>query len=78
MIGGSCEGKDMDERRWMPGQLNIMDALTRNSFVLWELRHRVSSTGEPEIYVVQGKALDSNDSQWIYPMHLNNWEVCHK
>lgn len=49
--------------RWIPWQVNITDALTKNNFVLYKLLDGISSTVEPEIDLVEGKTLDSNDWQ---------------
>jgi len=53
------ESKDLDVLRWIPGNINIADALTKRDLRMHRLLNRVMTTGILCIDLASGHELDS-------------------
>lgn len=62
-IRHSFESRELDVVRWLPGKLNMADALTKRNVVQWINLNRLLSTGLWETDMNAGKAHDG--SVWV-------------
>ncbi len=58
-IRNSFESGDLDTLRWIPGHLNVADALTKRNLHLYEQLNNICTSGELSIDFNVGKELDS-------------------
>lgn len=58
-IRNSFESCDLDTLRWIPGHLNIADALTKRNLQLFEKLNKICTSGELDIDFDVGKEHDS-------------------
>lgn len=60
-IRDSFEAGDVNIIRWVPGTSNIADALTKRNPLLWRMLNDISATGELDVKLLHGHALDGTD-----------------
>lgn len=62
-IRNSFESRELDVLRWIPGKLNIADALTKRNVALYKVLNEVATTGKLLVDVDRGYELDSET--WV-------------
>ena len=59
----SFESRDMDVLRWIPGSVNISDALTKRNPTSHRLMNRICSSGILEL--PHHRSLELDSSEWV-------------